>query len=79
MAILLQGFADYLAAGPDFLSDVMGYNEIAVWATPEEFSRFSQKLNAAIMPLLRQEKADGRQQYKLATILFPIPPNSRKE
>lgn len=71
MAILLQGFADYLENGPDFGSDMVGYNEVEVWATPEQFDSFSQKLNAAIMPLLRQEMGDGRKRYKLATVVFP--------
>lgn len=72
MAILLQGFADYLAAVPDFEKDVIGYSEVAIWATPEQFHSFNQKLSAALMPLMRQEKGDGRQQYKLATVIYPI-------
>lgn len=72
MAILLQGFADYLAADSNFESDVVGYSEVTVWATPEEFGKFNQKLNAAIIPLLRQQKGEGRQQYKLATVVHPV-------
>ena len=72
MAILLQGFDEYLESGPDFQKDMFGYNELAVWATPEEFTKFSEKLNAAILPLLRNGKGDGRKQYQLATILFPM-------
>ncbi|MFZ0545992.1 MAG: helix-turn-helix domain-containing protein [Candidatus Promineifilaceae bacterium] len=79
MAILLQGFADYLAANPDFQSDLVGYNEIAVWATPEDFDRFNQKLGAAILPLMRQEKGNGRHQYKLATVVYPIPESAKTE
>lgn len=79
MAILLQGFADYLAADPDFQSDVVGYTETTVWATPEEFGKFSEKLNAAIVPLLRREKGEGREQYKVATVIYPIPTSSSKE
>lgn len=71
MAILLQGFADYLETGPDFGSDVVGYSEVELWATPEQFNTLTQKLNAAVMPLLRQEKDDGRKRYKLATVVFP--------
>lgn len=72
MAILLQGFADYLAADPNFQSDIIGYSEVDIWATPEEFGKFSQKLNAAVMPLVRQGKGNGREQYKLATVVYPI-------
>jgi DNA-binding transcriptional ArsR family regulator len=79
MAILLQGFADYLTADPDFHSDVVGYNEVEVWATPEEFGKFTQKINAAILPLLRQEEGNGRKQYKLATVVYPIAPNPGTE
>ena len=77
MTILLQGFADYLAADPDFKTDNFGYTEVEVWATPEEFDTFTQKLNAAIMPLLRQEERDGRQKYKLATVVFPLAKNPK--
>lgn len=72
MAILLQGFADYLAAKPDFEKDIVGYSEVAVWATAEEFQKFSDKMNAALMPLLRHEKQPGRSQYNLATVVFPL-------
>jgi hypothetical protein len=75
MAILLQGFADYLENEPDFGTDVVGYNEVEVWATPEQFTTFTKKINAAVMPLLRQEKGDGRQRFKLATVVFPTADN----
>ena len=71
MAILLQGFADYLENEPDFGSDMVGYSEVELWATPEQFANLTQKINAAIMPLLRQEKGEGRKRYKLATVVFP--------
>lgn len=75
MAILLQGFADYLEADPDFKTDVVGYSEVEVWATPEQFTTFNQKINAAILPLLRQEKGEGRNRYKLASIVYPVADN----
>lgn len=75
MTILLQGFADYLAATPDFQNDIVGYTEVELWATPEQFTTATQKINAAVIPLLRQEKKDGRNQYKLATIVYPIASN----
>jgi DNA-binding transcriptional ArsR family regulator len=73
MAILLQGFDDYLSAGPDFHDDIIGYNEVAVWATPEDFATFTNKLNAALLPFLGQKKGEGRKQYQLATIVYPFP------
>lgn len=72
MAILLQGFDEYLESDPDFQTDMFGYTELAVWATPEEFTKFSEKLNAALLPLLRNSKGDGRKQYQLATIIYPM-------
>lgn len=72
MAILLQGFADYLDADPDFQSDIVGYNELEVWASEEQFNDFTRKMNAAVMPLLRQEKGKGRRRYKVATVVFPV-------
>ncbi len=72
MAILLQGFADYLETDPDFRSDMVGYNEVEVWASEEQFNDFTRKLNAAVMPLLRQEMGEGRRQYKVATVVFPV-------
>ncbi len=79
MAILLQGFDDYLAAEPDFQKDIVGYTEAPIWATPEEFAKFTEKLNAALLPLIRQGEGEGRQQYKLATVVYPIPSKADKE
>jgi hypothetical protein len=76
MAILLQGFDEYLAADPDFRTDIVGYTEAAIWATPEEFAKFTNKLNAALLPLSRHGEGEGRQQYKLATVVYPIPTES---
>lgn len=75
-ATLLQGFADYVAAAeaspPDMLADRAGYTETVFYATPEELDQFGQALNAALVPLLQNEPAEGRHRHKLAVITHPL-------
>ena len=73
-AALLQGFADYAQNSPDidFVRDRAGYNEIAFYASQEEFDRFQAALNQAVLPLLENPPGHGRVRRKLATITHPI-------
>ena len=48
-----------------------GYHENVVYLSDEEFVQFSQEINAALLPWLRQEPAPGRRRHLLTTILIP--------
>ena len=48
-----------------------GYHQHPVNLTDEEFVQFSQELNAALLPWLKQEPAPGRRRHLLTTFLIP--------
>lgn len=72
---LYRDFARYLARAEReelaFGSEMMGYTEVPLYATPEEMRRVSGALNQALLPLARRGPGGGRQRYRLATVLFP--------
>ena len=71
---LLQGYSEYLegASNLDFEEDRVGYSEVILWATNDQLDDFSQKLNEALLPLLNQEKGEGRHRHKFAVITHPM-------
>ncbi len=75
---LLRDFGNYLEATEatvgkiDMLADRVGYTEVAVYATKEEFDQIAMALNQAIIPLLRNGPGNGRSKHKLATITHPL-------
>jgi len=56
-----------------------GYNQHPVYLSQEEFVQFSQELNAALLPWLKQEPAPGRRRHLLTTILIPELESDRPE
>ncbi len=56
-----------------------GYHQNAVYLSAEEFVQFSQEINAALLPWLKQEPAPERRQYLLTTILLPELERERPE
>jgi DNA-binding transcriptional ArsR family regulator len=73
---LIQGFSDYVHAGEaqapiDLMADRVGYTEAFLYATLEEFDQFATALNAALLPLLQNQPAEGRRKRKLAIITHP--------
>lgn len=79
IAILLQGYSDYLATtpDPDMEGDRVGYNEVIIWVTNEQLDEFGRKLNEALMPLINQIPGSDRHRHKLAIVTHPIA-NSRE-
>ncbi len=72
---LYRDFAGYLAradrAGLAFGSEMMGYTETPLYASPAEMRGVVSALNQALLPLARRGPGPGRQRYRLATVLFP--------
>ena len=56
-----------------------GYHQHAVYLSDEEFVQFSQEINAALLPWLKQEPAPGRRRRLLTTILIPELERERPE
>ena len=73
-ATLLQGFADYISSSnnPDLVEDRVGYNEVIFYASQEELVTFAQDLNKALLKVVKNKPAEGKQKRKIAIISFPL-------
>ena len=56
----------------DLVADRVGYREVYLCATTEELDAAIGAINAALLPLLKNETGNDRRKYKLATILHPM-------
>ncbi|WP_227998521.1 helix-turn-helix domain-containing protein [Nocardia australiensis] len=73
MATLLAEFNTYLDHnGADPTKDLVGYRQHAIWLDPEELAGLITDLRAAIVPRIKNKPGQGRSQYLLSPILFPI-------
>ena len=73
MAALLAEFNAYLTRGhADPAADMVGYRQHAVWMSEEERDKLIEGMREAIVPVLRNEPGEGRSQYLLSPILFPV-------
>lgn len=73
MAVLLAEFNTYLdGADADPAADLVGYRQHALWLDEAELAGLIDDLRAAIAPRLSNTPTDGRRQYLLSPILFPM-------
>jgi DNA-binding transcriptional ArsR family regulator len=73
LAVLAAEYDAYLRRDEaDPVDDQVGYRQHAVWLSPEELREMIEGMRGAIAPHLANEPADGRTQYLLSPILFPI-------
>ncbi|GAA1452072.1 helix-turn-helix domain-containing protein [Nocardiopsis tropica] len=73
LAVLAAEYDAYLRRDEaDPVDDQVGYRQHAVWLSPEELRETIEGMRGAIAPHLANEPADGRTQYLLSPILFPI-------
>lgn len=80
VAQLLGDFGRYLGSGSiDLLRDGVGYHQVVLNLSDEEFVRFVQALNAAVLPFARNEPAPGRRRRLFSTILMPDVEAPRRE
>jgi len=56
----------------DPAQDIVGYRAITVYATDEEWLAAIQAMNAALLPLLNQDKGEGRKRRRIASFTLPI-------
>ncbi|ACU70825.1 putative transcriptional regulator [Catenulispora acidiphila DSM 44928] len=72
-AALQAEFAAYLERqDSDPVADQVGYRQHAVWLSPRELEALIGALRVAILPALGNEAQEGRAQYLVSPILFPI-------
>ncbi len=71
---LVGAFSRYLdAPGARPAEDPVGYRQVALWLSDEEFRDMAAALSSALEPFLGHEKADGRRRVVLSTIAMPDP------
>jgi len=72
LAGLLDGFGRYLAAGdPDLVADGVGYRQIPLELSDQEFAELAGRLNAALAPVVHNRPGPGRRRRMLTTIVMP--------
>jgi DNA-binding transcriptional ArsR family regulator len=72
LAGLLDSFGRYVEAGDaDFVADGVGYRQVPLELTDQEFAELAGRLNAAIAPVLHNRPAPGRRRRMLTTVVMP--------
>jgi DNA-binding transcriptional ArsR family regulator len=75
VASLLGAFARYLARGaPNWVRDGVGVRQVVLNLSEAEFAAFGAALNAAVIPYLANQPAEGRIPRLLATVMLPTEP-----
>lgn len=71
---------DESVSQPEILQKIennLGFSSATFFLTDEELAEMSQKINASIIPLLKNTPAPGRKLRKLSTIFTTVPPAKR--
>lgn len=72
LGTLIDAFGAYLdTGGSDFVSDGVGYRQVPLWLTDEEFAAVVEALREAIRPVLDNAPAAGRRRRLITTIVMP--------
>jgi hypothetical protein len=72
LAGLLDDFGRYLARERfDLIADGVGYRQIPLEPTDQEFAELAGRLNAALAPVIANRPAPGRTRRTLTTIVMP--------
>ena len=75
VASLLGAFGRYVAAGePDLARDGVGYRAVVLQLSDAELASMAAALNAALIPFVEHQPADGRTARMFATVLVPAEP-----
>jgi len=59
------------AGRPDFVADGVGYRQVPLELSDQEFAELAGRLNAAIAPVLGNRPAPGRRRRMLTAIVIP--------
>ncbi|MGI9612851.1 MAG: helix-turn-helix domain-containing protein [Acidimicrobiales bacterium] len=69
---LLADFAAYLDSGsPAFSADRVGYRQVPLWLTDEEFDALVARMTTAVQEHVDNKPAPGRRRRLLSTIVVP--------
>jgi DNA-binding transcriptional ArsR family regulator len=72
VASLLGDFGRYLAGGrTDFVADGVGYRQVPLELSDQEFAELAGRLNAAFAPVIGNRPEPGRRRRMLTTIVMP--------
>jgi len=72
---LMAQFGRYLERESiDLETDGVGYRELVLHLTDDEFTEFVTSLSAVLLPLTKNEAGSGRTPRLLATVLLPLEP-----
>jgi hypothetical protein len=72
VATLLNDFANYLQRDTiDLRADGVGYRQVALYLSDEEFLQMGIALNQALLPFLSYQPAPNRRRRVLTTIVMP--------
>ena len=72
LGTLLDRFAAYLDSGdPDLAHDRVGYRQVPLWLTDEEFDAMIETMRSAVEQRVDNEPAPGRRRRLLTTIVMP--------
>ena len=69
---LISGFGAYLDSGqPDYVADGVGYHQIPLWLSDEEFTELTAELSTALRSRFDNEPTSGRRRRLISTVLMP--------
>lgn len=69
---LLSDFAAYLDSGdPSFGTDGVGYRQVPLWLTDDEFNRLVEKMAALVLECADNDPTPERRRRLLSTIVMP--------
>ncbi len=72
LGTLIDAFGAYLDEGvADFVADGVGYRQVPVWLTDEEFADVAAALSDAVRPAFDNAPAPGRRRRLITTIVMP--------
>lgn len=72
LGTLIDAFGAYLEeGGADFEADGVGYRQIPIWLTDEEFDEVVAALSDAVRPVVDNAPSLGRRRRLLTTIVMP--------
>jgi len=72
LGTLLDAFGAYLEDGEsDFVADGVGYRQVPLWLTDEEFSEVVETIGGVLRERLGNEPGGGRTRRLISTVLMP--------
>ena len=72
LGTLLDSFGAYLEAGdPDFIEDGVGYRQVPLWLTDEEFAEVTAALAEVMRRAIENEPGEGRARRLISTVVMP--------